>query len=39
MKVIVTGFLAASIATQTAHAAPPGYFDLGPGVTLETGDT
>ena len=39
MKFFATGLLAASIATHPAHAAPPGYFDLGPGVTLETGDT
>lgn len=39
MKFVPTALLAASIATQAAHAAPPGYFDLAPGITLETGDT
>lgn len=39
MKLYATALLAASIATQGANAAPPGYFDLAPGVTLETGDT
>ncbi len=39
MKLVTTALLAGSIATQAAHAAPPGYFDLAPGITLETGDT
>jgi endonuclease YncB( thermonuclease family) len=31
--------LAASLSTSVAHAAPAGYFRIGPGAVLETGDT
>ncbi len=35
----IVGACALCILSVSAQAAPPGYFDLRPGVTLETGDS
>ncbi|TAM99450.1 MAG: thermonuclease family protein [Rhizobiaceae bacterium] len=39
MKTNALSILIAGACATAAHAAPPGYFDLRQGVSLETGDT